>query len=384
MGRLRHLVVVALVVGGCAGADDPAVTSGASVTTGAAESESTTTVVTTTEAAGETTTTAPDLAPEALFVPWGLVLELGEQGWENELVGPGALIWEDGEYHAFYVAAGTEQVGTTVGYAAATRLEDGFFRRASEPLFTVEDGDYLDGGPIARSAVVAPDGTWMLFFHTWGLGGRSSSGLIGRATAPGPEGPWTLDAEPALLPGEDGTWDDLAVHDPYVVAGNNGYRMYYSGDAGDTDARPDRRIGLATSVDGVAWEKHDDPATGGLYSESDPVFDLGPENAWDELRVFEPVVIPVEEGYVMFYSSTRHYEDERQRTYMYGYAISEDGFVWERPFAAPLFTSGDNYATGGGQVARNGDDWYLVYGTLNPGKPAQVELAIWRGELPKD
>ena len=30
-------------------------------------------------------------------------------------------------------------------------------------MFTVEDGDYLDGGPIARSIAIATDGTWMLF-----------------------------------------------------------------------------------------------------------------------------------------------------------------------------------------------------------------------------
>ena len=375
MLRLRHLVVLVLVVGSCSSSDSPAGTTGAPVTTAAAEAESTTSVVTTTQAGGETTTTGAALAPEALFVPWGLTLEIGEQGWEDEFVGSGALVWADGEYHFYYAAAGSEQAGTTVGYASTSRLEDGFFRRTTEPLFTVEDADYLDGGPIARSVAIGPDGTWMLFFHTWGLDGRGSSGLIGRATAPGPEGPWTLDAEPALVPGEDGEWDELAVHDPYVVVGSDGYRMYYSGDAGDADARPDRRIGLATSVDGVNWEKYDDPATDGPYSQSDPILDL---------RVFEPVVIPVDDGYVMFYASTKHYEDERLRTYMYGYARSGDGIVWERPFSAPLFTSGDNYAIGGGQVARSGDDWYLVYGTANLGKPSQIELAVWRGELPED
>ena len=257
MARLRQLLVLALVVSSCSGSDDPAVTtstadtSEAAVTTSTAESESTTTAAATTQAADETTTTAPDLAPEAVFVPWGMVLEVGQQGWEDDYIGPGALIWADGEYHFLYVAAGTAQVGSAIGYAATSRLEDGFFRRAEEPLLAAADAAYLDGGPIAGNVVIGSDGTWMLFFHTVGLDGRFSSGLIGRATAPGPEGPWTLDAEPALLPGDDGAWDDLSVRDPHVVATDDGYRMYYSGDSGDADARPDRRIGLATSADGV-------------------------------------------------------------------------------------------------------------------------------------
>lgn len=379
MIRVRHLLVLALIVVGCTTSDNSADTTSVD-----RASSTTTTAVPTSQPI--TTTTVPGLAPVAFFEPWGVAsLEIGELGWEDAFIGPGALIWADGEYHLFYVAVGNELVGSTVGHASTSRLEDGFFRRADEPLFTVADADYLDFGPSARSVVIADDRTWMLFFSTAGLNGRGSSGLIGRATAPGPDGPWRVDPEPVLLPGEDGAWDDLSVRDPYVIALDGGYRMYYSGDSGDADARPDRQIGMATSADGIIWEKHDDPSTGGLYEGSDPVFGLGPENAWDGLRVFEPVVIPVEDGYVMFYASTRHYEDERLRTFMYGYAVSADGVDWDRPFADPLFTSGDNNAIFGGRVVRSGDDWYLVYGAQAAlGRPSQVELAIWRGELPTD
>jgi predicted GH43/DUF377 family glycosyl hydrolase len=175
------------------------------------------------------------------------------------------------------------------------------------------------------------------------------------------------------------------VRDPYVVAAGDGYRMYYSGDSGDADARRDRQIGLATSTDGEKWQKYDDPATDGLYAESDPVFMPGLEEAWDAQRVFEPVVIPVDGGYVMFYASSRHYEDERIRTFMYGYAESEDGLVWERPISTPVFTSGDNYSIFGGRVVHDGENWYLLYGVQRTlGRPSGVELAIWRGPLPTD
>ena len=366
MIRLLQIVTLALVVGGCS-------STGPSPTV--VEPESRTTAAATTEIAAEATTTAADLAPDAFFQPWGnAALEIGELGWEDAFIGPGALVHANGEYHLFYLAVGNEQLGSTVGHAATSRLEDGFFRRADVPLFTVADAGYLDNGPSVKSALVTADGIWMLFFNTTGLNGRGSSGLIGRATAPAPEGPWTVDPAPALVPGEEGTWDDLSVRDPYVIATSDGYRMYYSGDSGDADARPDRQIGLATSADGETWDRS-----------ADPVFQLGAEEAWDGLRVFEPVVIPVSDGYVMFYGSSRHYEDERTRTFMYGYAVSDDGLTWERPISAPLFTSGDNYSIFGGRVVHEGDDWYLVYGQQRMlGRPSEVQVAIWRGPLPTD
>ena len=212
--------------------------------TSVVEAETTTSSTVTTQPVAETTTTTADLAPEALFETWGAALEIGEQGWEDAFVGPGALVWANGQYHLFYTGAGNEQVGSTVGYASTNRLEDGFFRRVETPLLTVDDADYLDYGPSPKSSLVAADGTWILFFHTSGLGGRFSSGLIGRATAPAPEGPWTVDPTPAITPGEDGAWDDLSVRDPFVVAVDDGYRMYYSGDTGDADAPRARQFHL--------------------------------------------------------------------------------------------------------------------------------------------
>ncbi len=382
MERLLLGVVVALTLAGCAAATTPSTT----VIALAPDLDTAITAVPTTESVGDSTSRDVDLPPPALFEPWGnAMLEVGELGWEDAFIGPGALVQIDDEFYLLYMAVGNDLVGSTVGYATTNRLQDGFFRRAAEPLFTVADADYLDFGPSPRSAVISPEGTWMLFFHTSGLNGRASSGLIGRATAPGPDGPWAVDPAPALIPGADGSWDDLSVRDPFVISIDGEYRMYYAGDSGDADAHPDRRIGMATSSDGVVWDKYDDPNTGGLYADSDPVFERGGEDAWDELRVFHPMVLPTGDSYVMFYQSTRHFQDERHRTYMYGYAVSDDGIVWQRPLSAPVLTSGTNNAMFGGSVVYNGQDWFLIHGVQRTlGTPSQVELAILRGLLPTD
>jgi len=362
---LVGMLVAGLLMGGCS-EEQPI-----EETTTTTEAPTTTTTTT----FSVVSTTEAEFAPPALFVDYGITaLELGENDWEDVFVGPGALVEWEGEFHLFYPAVGNGVVGINVGYASTDRLEDGFFRRVEEPLFGTADADYLDNGPNPSSAVIADDGTWMLFFNTSGLDGRRSSGLIGRATAPGPEGPWIIDPEPALVPGDDGEWDDLSVRNPYVIADDGGYRMYFAGDSGDRDAHPDRQIGMATSDDGETWTKH-----------RDPVFTFGAEGAWDEIRTYEPVVLATDGGYVMFYASNRVYQSEVRRTYMYGYAASGDGINWERPFSDPVFTSGDNYIIFGGRAAQSGDDWYIVYGVQNVlGTPSSVGLAVLRGPLPVD
>jgi predicted GH43/DUF377 family glycosyl hydrolase len=63
---------------------------------------------------------------------------------------------------------------------------------------------------------------------------------------------WTKYAgNPILVPGAAGTWDDAGLLYCKVLLIGQTYFMWYSGRDGSTS-----RIGLATSTDGVAWTKH--------------------------------------------------------------------------------------------------------------------------------
>jgi hypothetical protein len=55
---------------------------------------------------------------------------------------------------------------------------------------------------------------------------------------------------PVVLPGLNGDWDDRHVSSPAVIKDLSSYKLYYSGYDG-----ANFRIGLATSVDGIRWEK---------------------------------------------------------------------------------------------------------------------------------
>ena len=62
-------------------------------------------------------------------------------------------------------------------------------------------------------------------------------------------------------------------------------------------------FGYATSEDGISWEKYNDPTTTEPpFSESDPVLNPGPSGSWDELALFGPSVLLVENTYHMWYT----------------------------------------------------------------------------------
>ena len=78
---------------------------------------------------------------------------------------------------------------------------------------------------------------------------------------------------PVLEFGPNGTWDDAAVLNPAVLFDGTRYQMWYTGYDGST-----KRIGYATSTDGIVWEKHPD----------NPVLDLGTSGTWDDADVRSP------------------------------------------------------------------------------------------------
>ncbi|MBT8207627.1 MAG: hypothetical protein KJO18_05080, partial [Acidimicrobiia bacterium] len=190
----------ALVISACSGTTE--------TTTAPAESGVTTSLVgaTTTIVDGTTSTTTSSETADYLFeLVETEALGTGVEPWENGFVSPGAVVLHDGEWHMFYNAGpNRNSTGTPgVGHAVSQNGLD-FFRQDPEPLFEASAPAFIEqgaGGVIPGSVLVEPDGTWVLYFSTTGFEGRFGSGVIGRATAPAPDGPWAFDSEPLLSPG---------------------------------------------------------------------------------------------------------------------------------------------------------------------------------------
>ncbi|HET9905346.1 MAG TPA: hypothetical protein VFQ23_01860 [Anaerolineales bacterium] len=261
-------------------------------------------------------------------------------GWDNRYIDPGAMIYHDGKFHMFFNGINGFPAPVGVGYATSP---DGYqwTRQVSEPVLSataLSDSNLLGSNLFVTSALVEPDGTWILYFYT--LAGRTFNdpGEIGRATAPAAAGPWTIDRDPILSPGPDGSWDEVQVTAPDVLKTDTGYLMYY-------DARGERNvsmIGLATSSDGVHWQKYNDSVTSDpVFAESDPVLTVS-NDGWDSKRVIDPNVIQTSDGFEMIYLATSGSGKFTAGEFSFGAATSPDGIEWTKSNLNPVLSNQDH------------------------------------------
>lgn len=244
-------------------------------------------------------------------------------GIKNLYINPGSVIFHNDQFHMLFNSF-TAWPGTVlIGYA---RSQDGLLWEIvqEEPVFSSEQVPFGNGRADVSSAQVLDDGTWVMYFHT------VSSGIppmvIGRATASSPLGPWVVDADPILVPGPKGAWDEQSLFWPNVVRDEDGYRMYY----GARDNQANYAIGMALSQDGVSWTKYNDLATDDpRFVDSDPVLQPGAE--WEDNKVDRPRVQNTPDGWVMIYQGGPIVENR-------GLAISNDGLDWTAYNDNPLFT----------------------------------------------
>jgi predicted GH43/DUF377 family glycosyl hydrolase len=280
-----------------------------------------------------------------------------DAGLDERYINPGAVIAHDGQLHMFanlFTAwPGRVRVQHLVSSDGAT-----WTLGASQPVFDSEDVPFTDEGADVSTGFVAPDGTWVLIFETVS---SSNPWVLGRATASAPEGPWTIDPEPLLEGGGDGSWD-AGLAWPSVVPTADGYAMFYTAfdRIGGTGV-----IGRATSPDGMTWTKDEAPV---LVAERD----------WERGSLDRPRVAITPSGMVMVYAG----DDLTDR----GVAWSADvGATWRRDGDRPAITQGDfpieGRAWDAAIVVREGTlIYYLEIGTASGPEGTQVYRAT--AELP--
>jgi predicted GH43/DUF377 family glycosyl hydrolase len=266
-----------------------------------------------------------------------LVLPAGsDPNWDNTYIDPGATFYYQGQFHMFFNGISDFPRPVGVGYATSP---DGYHwtRQVTQPVFGALDldpqGEFHGQNLFVTSGLLLEDGTWVLYYYT--LNGSTFSGpqTIGRATAPGPKGPWRADPDPVLEPGPEGAWDEIQVSNPNVLKTLDSYLMYYDGMGSRS------MIGMATSPDGIQWRKYKDPSVKDRrYVESDPVL-VNDEGTWDAGRVMAPNVVQTDQGYMMLYLSTDGANKFGAGMYAIGYASSQDGIHWKKGKENPLLSN---------------------------------------------
>ena len=279
----------------------------------------TSTVVPPTVTTTATVTLAQFPEPKATAVAWP---HGPRDSWYATNVEPGAVLHHEGQFHLFFNGLANWPAPNAIGYATSP---DGltWTLAQDEPILDTSQTAVPGFTFFVSSALVEADGTWVLYFYTLDEPHDQAIGNIGRATAPAPTGPWTVDKEFLLTPGLAGSWDAHRVTQPSVVQTSDGYVMYYAGFT-DGSSHTLRQIGLATSADGRLWTKH-----------PTPVLTIATGDAWDDQRIFQPHVVRTDEGWLMLYKANKGFLQGQG----YGLALSKNGIDWVKYDGNPLIDS---------------------------------------------
>lgn len=196
---------------------------------------------------------------------------------------------------------------------------------------------------------------------------------------PGPVAPvtfrWDVRPEPVLGRGAPRDWDAVDVLNPSIVRLGSTYYNLYSGYDGKT-----WHTGLATSTDGIAWQKQGrvlspdasswegseiaangsalvsegkfyywyqagSPVEIGLATSSDgkrwdkvakAVLETGPRGSWDEVGVADPYAIRISGDFYLYYLGM-----DRARRQRLGVARSQDGVHWVKLRSNPILELGE-------------------------------------------
>jgi predicted GH43/DUF377 family glycosyl hydrolase len=235
------------------------------------------------------------------------------------------------------VQSGTGSVSITVTWG---NTQPYFVDYSANPVYTGSDNtsgqNYVAGGEILYDNGIYK--MWYLAVYNSAAGNtwyaESTDGIK-----------WVNKfSTPVLNVGPSGSWDDLYVAPGAVIKDNGTYKMYYNGGRVGYGCY---YIGLATSSDGINWQKNSTPV---FYHDSSSQYYIGVHS-----------VIKVNNVYYMYYDAAPIDKYGQFNIYL---AISTDGINWTRYQNNPILTSsfpwegvGISYPS----VIYDGNQYVMIY-----------------------
>jgi subtilisin family serine protease/predicted GH43/DUF377 family glycosyl hydrolase len=228
------------------------------------------------------------------------VLEADTGTWDESTVEKPRVIQENGTYKMWYTGWSPKFLIFGIGYATSP---DGITWTKHDTLVMGRGtASWEVRGPAHCSIMLTQGGTYKM----WYTGYNSSNPISAIGYATSDDGiTWTKaeSVNPVLTTGSPGQWDDGRVSRPHVLFINNKYHMWYTGQRGFYSTR---EIGWATSVDGIHWNKYNDPnTTSMLYSDSDPVLKRS-DGQWDASNLGCVTVMLEGDSLRMWYGASRN------------------------------------------------------------------------------
>jgi hypothetical protein len=215
---------------------------------------------------------------------YGIVLQKGAadswEAWLSRL----CVILDGATYKMWYTGYSPIQQFARIGYAISS---DGisWTRYEGNPILSPGGNGGWDDWSIHSPSVLKDGSAYRMWYG--GQDYQYSPERIGYATSF--DGiSWTkYSANPVLVPGGNGGWDDKHVTEQFVTKEGATYKMYYTGNSYSDIVQ----IGLATSIDGTSWTKYD----------GNPILPMGSPGEWDSFTVACAVVVLDGSAYKMWY-----------------------------------------------------------------------------------
>jgi predicted GH43/DUF377 family glycosyl hydrolase len=220
--------------------------------------------------------------------------------WDN-VIAMGSVVFDGATYHMWYVGSDSTIPGDyALGYAISTN-GIAWTKYISNPVIITGTAGSWDARLIMFPCVISDTGLYKMWYT-----GMDNSGTwsIGYATSTNGTSWAKYSGNPVIQTGSPDSWDARQVLCPNVFLDGTTYRMWYTGQ----DANGTRRIGYATSPDGISWVK----------SASNPVLSEGAPDSWESHRVMCDVTLLESDVYKMWYTGSR---EEGPTIYVYGRQI---------------------------------------------------------------
>jgi sucrose-6-phosphate hydrolase SacC (GH32 family) len=261
------------------------------------------------------------------------VLTAGGSPWDAAALGQPCVRLEEGTFRMWYAGAAADLRGRILLAESPDGVQ---WTRTGGPALDVAAAGAWDGWTLDTPEVVRAGDTWYLYYFGQREEAVPEGSSIGLATSSDGVTFTRHQGNPVLGPGPPGSWEERWVESPAVLRDETTGRwiMLYTG----LDAAWRASVGLATSADGIHWQKSPD----------NPVLTPSPSPAFDDYWAGVPTLLRWRSVLWMFYAGVSEADlgDGSADSPAVGLAWSLDGRRWQRGPANPVFDDDAPWAPG--------------------------------------
>ena len=228
------------------------------------------------------------------------VIDLGAPGeWDDFWINAPKVIFHHGKFHLWYWGVNTSGFGgSAMGYATS---RDGIHweKHPANPVMVAGPEGAWDDFYVSNGDVLYQNGTFRMWYG--GFGNEDfTEGSIGLAMSEDGVEWHKHPRSPVMTPGDPGEWDEIFDTGAEMYYDGSIYHMWFHGFA-------PFQIGYATSINGKQWKKY----------ENNPILTPGSTGDWDEMWVIQPSVIVENNLFKMWHTGV-----DSEGIFRIGYATS--------------------------------------------------------------